>query len=144
MLIGSFYHSLQGKGRLAIPARFRTSLGEQPILTRGLEPCLQLLPFDIWSKLTQSLGSHPLESTASRKLRRLIAHQASPIEFDSQGRILIPKTLRGLVGLEKKVVIAGSIDWVEIWDRDTYHSHLETINQESQSLVENHQSSNHE
>lgn len=136
MFIGSFYHSLQAKGRLAIPARFRSNLGEQPILTRGLDSCLQLLPFDIWSKLTQTLGNNPLEPQKQRQLRRWLANAATQAEFDNQGRILIPKNLRETAHLTKKVVITGSLDWVEIWDVETYHQHLDQVEANSQDLVE--------
>lgn len=128
MLIGSFHHTLEAKGRLAIPKSFRKDLGDQPILTVGLETCLQLLPFNTWRKLTQNLGSHPLEGQTQRDLRRIIANQAVEVTFDAQGRILIPDYLSVTVNLDKKVVVAGSIDWVEIWDRETYVIYLNQLN----------------
>ncbi len=136
MLIGSYYHSLQAKGRLAIPTAYRQQLGEKPILARGIEQCLYLLPFDIWSRLLQGLGNNPLSGRESRNLRRLLAHSAVAIEFDDQGRVLVPENLRTWANLEKKVVIAGSVDWVEIWDLTTYHHHLESLETQSEDIAE--------
>jgi MraZ protein len=136
MLIGSYYHSLQAKGRLAIPAAFRSQLGDKPILTRGIEQCLYILPFDIWSKLIAGIGEHPLSGRDSRNLRRLLAHTATQIEFDDQGRIIVPDTLRLWANLEQKVVVAGSINWVEIWDQTTYHHQLETLEAQAEDVAE--------
>ncbi len=135
MLIGSFHHSLQTKGRLAIPASFRPELGDNPILTRGLEPHLTLLPFNTWSELIKNLGTHPLVGPNDRSLRRLIAHSATQVDFDSQGRIHLPKLLRDWANLQSKVVIAGSVHWVEIWNPVTYATHLDTLNTKSQELA---------
>ena len=136
MLIGSFHHSLQEKGRLAIPARFRESLGDNPILTQGIETCLFLLPFNNWSSLIHDLGSNPLAGADSRNLRRLLAHQAVEVEFDAQGRIIIPRPLIDWADLKKKIVVAGSIDWVEIWDIDQYQATVDSISAQSQSIAQ--------
>ncbi len=135
MLIGNYHYSLQAKGRLAIPTAFRKSLGDKAIITQGIEKCLQILPFNTWSSMTQSLGKHPLQSQTSRQLRRLIAHNASQIEFDTQGRILIPKPQRDWANLSKKIVIAGSIDWVEIWDRENYLSYQNQLSTQAEELA---------
>jgi MraZ protein len=144
MLLGSYYYSLQAKGRLAIPAAFRPQLGDNAIITRGIEPCLYLLPFNIWSNLIKGLGDNPLAGQETRQLRRLLAHSAQPAEFDDQGRILINSNLITWASLEKKVVIAGSIDWVEIWDINTYNQHLEKLEAESEDIAHRLTSNQHE
>lgn len=136
MLIGQFHHNLQAKGRIAIPAKFRDELGEKVILTQGVDACLNLLPFNIWSRLIANLGDNPLVSKEARQLRRLLAHQAVEVEYDAQGRILIPEYLRDWAKLKKAVVIAGSIDWVELWDLDTYKSHINEIGANAEVLAE--------
>lgn len=136
MLIGHYLHSLQTKGRLAIPASFRTKLGKKPIITRGIETCLQILPFNTWSKMLESLGTHPLASANSRDLKRLLAHNASELDFDSQGRIHVPSYLIEWAKLKKKVFVAGSVDWVEIWDPHTYHRYMQSIESKSRDLAE--------
>ena len=135
MLIGNFHHTLEQKGRLAIPKQFRDALGDNPILTIGFETCLQLLPFNTWSDLTKDLGTHPLEKQHQRELRRLLSHSAASPNFDSQGRISLPTNLIAYANLKKKVVVAGSIDWIEIWDLDAYTQHISTLKQEATNLA---------
>lgn len=136
MFIGSYHHNLQGKRRLAIPSQFRESLGETAIITRGIEQCLQILPFNIWNDVTQNLGTHPLVGRAQRDMRRLLAHQAYSVEFDAQGRILIPQSLCDFATLSKTVVVAGSIQWIELWDVDLYKTYLTQIENQTETIAE--------
>lgn len=136
MLLGNYHHNLQDKKRLAIPAQFRNLLGENPIITRGLETCLNILPFNIWNDLTSNLGTNPLAGVDSRNLRRVLAHEAYGLEYDTQGRILIPINLIEWAKLQKKVVVAGSINWVEIWDVEIYRNHMNTIENQTAEIAE--------
>src|SRR3989344_2017320 len=124
MFLGRYYHSLESKGRLAIPPLFRRLLGAKPILTRGLDGCLYLLPAATWEKLIADLHTSPLADHHTRTLTRLLAHDALELEFDPQGRALLSADLRRFAGLTKKIVIAGSLNWVEIWDQARYHTHF--------------------
>lgn len=125
--LGRFQHSLQPNGRLAFPAAYRGLLGEGAIMTKGLEHCVIIMPFNIWSSLTKELGDHPLVDSKKRQLRRLLSHSAFTLEFDAQGRILIPEELRLYANLGKTVIVAGSLQWVEVWDRDMYQEHLDSL-----------------
>jgi MraZ protein len=136
MLIGSYYYSLEDKGRLAIPKQFRLTLKSRPIITRGLDGCLFLLPPKTWQQLTSELSSSPLTTKDSRDFHRLIAHGASPVAYDQQGRILIPQFLRQYAGLKKQVVIAGSVRWIEIWDQARYHQHMNKIEKSGEVIAE--------
>lgn len=136
MLLGAYQHNLQSKRRLAMPAQFRQDLGEKAIITQGLEPCLMVLPFNIWQEMTRNLGNNPLLGGDKRDLRRLLAHNAYPIEFDSQGRILIPDALIEAIGLEKKVTLTGSIDWVEVWKPETYKEYMQGIEGQRVQIAE--------
>lgn len=136
MLIGSYHHTIEQKGRLAIPTAFRKDLGENPILTRGVEQCLYLLPFNNWSKTLEKLDPSFIGSKEEKDLVRLLSHRAGETGFDSQGRILVPSGLKTWANLGKKVVVAGSVNWVEIWDIETYNTHMETVDSQSESLVE--------
>lgn len=142
MLIGNFHHHLQAKGRLALPVSFRENLGDKPIMIRGVEPCINIMPFNIWSNLTANLGDNPLVSSKLRQIRRLIGHSASELEFDSQGRITIPRSLLDWAKLQKRVVVAGSIDWVEIWDLETYTRQMQESTDQSLELSSNQVSNN--
>ena len=136
MLLGRYYHSLESKGRLAIPAKLRKLLGTKPILTRGLDGCLWLFSTDNWHKLITDLRVSPLSGADSRTLTRLFAHDAQKVIYDSQGRALISQELRDFAQLKKQVVIAGSFDWVEIWDKNLYHQHLKNAQKQVDQIEE--------
>lgn len=127
MFIGHYYHSIENKGRLAIPASFRDQLQSGGVLTWGLDGCLFLFPASSWQKLSDKLASLSMTNPQARQLTRLLVQSASDLNLDNQGRTLIPEHLRKIANLKKQVVVAGSLNRVEIWDRDTYHEHLDLI-----------------
>jgi len=134
MFIGRYYHTLESKGRLAIPKSFRSQLKSGGVITRGLDGCLFLFPVSSWKKLSDKLASLPLTSQAARNFTRLLVQQAAPLELDSQGRTLIPEHLRHLANLTKKIVVAGALTRIEIWDQPSYHSHLKKLEQSSSQI----------
>lgn len=140
MFTGRYYHNLEAKGRLAIPQSFREELKSGGVITWGLDGCLFLFPKSYWQKLSEKLASLSLTNTAARNLIRLLVQSAVDLNLDSQGRTLIPEYLRIQANIKKQVVVAGTLTRVEIWDRDTYHQHLDliaqTISQTDQSLAE--------
>lgn len=129
MFIGHYYHSIEAKGRLAIPASFREELSSGGVLTWGLDGCLFLFPNSYWQKFSEKLASLSLTNQTARNLTRLMVQSAADLNLDAQGRTLIPEHLRSQASLKKQVVVAGSLNRIEIWDRDTYHKHLELISQ---------------
>jgi MraZ protein len=129
MFTGRYYHNLESKGRLAIPQAFRQELALGGVITWGLDGCLFLFPESYWQKLSEKLASLSLTNPAARNLTRLLVQSAVELNLDSQGRTLIPEHLRDQVNLKKQVVVAGTLTRVEIWDRDAYHEHLDTITQ---------------
>lgn len=129
MFIGHYYHSIESKGRLAIPAQFREELMSGGVLTWGLDGCLFLFPSSYWKKFSEKLASLPLTNQLARNLTQLLVQSASDLNLDSQGRTLIPEHLRKQANLKKQVVVAGSLSRIEIWDRETYHTHFELISQ---------------
>ena len=134
MFIGRYYHTLETKGRLAIPKSFRSQLKSGGVITRGLDGCLFLFPASSWKKLSAKLASLPLTSQAARNFTRLLVQQATSLELDSQGRTLLPEHLRSQAKLIKKVVVAGALTRIEIWDQATYHSHLKKLEQNSAQI----------
>lgn len=134
MFIGRYYHNLENKGRLAIPKSFRSQLKSGGVITRGLDGCLFLFPASSWKKLSAKLASLPLTNPAARNFTRLLVQQATPLELDSQGRTLIPDHLRSQANLIKKIVVAGALTRIEIWDQSRYHSHLEKLEQDSSQI----------
>lgn len=127
MFIGHYYHSIEAKGRLAIPVSFRQQLVSGGVVTWGLDGCLFLFPNSYWQKLSEKLALLPMTNPQARNLTRLLVQSASDLSLDAQGRTLIPEHLRKTANLKKQVVVAGSLNRIEIWDRDNYHKHLDLI-----------------
>lgn len=134
MFIGRYYHTVEAKGRLAIPASFRSQLKSGGVITKGLDGCLFLFPDSYWQKLAKKLASLPLTNKAARAFTRLLVQEATLLQLDPQGRTLIPEYLRDLVGIKKQVVVAGALTRIEIWDRDIYHQHFDLLAQDSSQL----------
>ena len=117
MFMGEYSHSIDEKGRLIIPSRFRDELGTNFVLTRGLDGCLSIYPEAEWTKLEAKLRSLPLTNKNARTITRFLVSAAAQCELDKQGRILVPSALREYAGLEKDVVLTGNLERIEIWDK---------------------------
>ena len=120
MFIGEYQHNLDDKGRLAVPAKFRSSLKGGAVVTKGLDSCLFLYPKKAWIALSEKLSRMPISQARARAFSRLMLAGAMDVDFDSQGRISLPEYLRKFAGLEKKAIIAGLYDRLEIWDEDAW------------------------
>ena len=120
MFMGEYQHNVDLKGRLIIPSKFREQLGDRVVVTTGLDGCLYLYSTEAWEAFLGKFGSMNLLSPEDRKLKRYFVAGASECEFDKQGRILLPSSLRNAAGIEKDVVLAGMIDYIEIWDKERW------------------------
>ncbi|MGN0334064.1 MAG: division/cell wall cluster transcriptional repressor MraZ [Lachnospiraceae bacterium] len=120
MFMGEYNHTVDTKGRLIIPLKFREELGEEFVITRGLDGCLYLHDMEQWKSFEEKLRMLPLEEKKSRKYSRFFIASATVCELDKQGRILIPATLREFAGIEKDVILAGVMDRIEVWDKERY------------------------
>lgn len=120
MFIGEYSHTIDTKGRLSIPARFREELGEQFIATKGLDQSLFVYPIDEWKVLEGKLKQLPLTNQNARAFVRFFFSGATECELDSQGRIRIPVNLREHAGLEKEVIVIGVGTRVEIWSQKVW------------------------
>ena len=118
MLIGQVQHSLDAKGRLIIPQRFRSDLGDRFVATRGLDGCVSLYPLEEWDRLAAQIRSAPIAE--GRTMQRYFFGFAEEQQPDSQGRVLISAKLRQLAGLQKEVVIVGVESHVEVWDAQAW------------------------
>lgn len=123
MFIGEFTHSLDTKGRVAVPAKFRDSLKKGAVVTRGLDNCLFLYSVEEWKVLAEKIAQLPFSQSNSRAFSRLMLAGAMEVDIDKQGRIVIPEYLRTFATLNKKVVLAGLYNRVEIWDVDTWSTY---------------------
>ena len=110
MFMGEYNHTVDAKGRLIIPSRFREELKNEFIVTKGLDGCLFVFPGNEWQIFEEKLKALPLTNKNARQFSRFFV-------ADKQGRILIPATLREFAGLEKDVVLAGMLNRIEIWSK---------------------------
>ena len=117
MFMGEYEHSVDSKGRLIIPARFREELGEGFVMTKGLDCCLFVYSAEEWHKLETKIHETPMTTKDARKFMRFFFAGAATCEIDKQGRTLIPPSLRAYAGLSKDVVLAGVSTRIEIWDK---------------------------
>ena len=127
MLNGEFQHSLDDKGRLVFPMRFRLLLGEKFIITRGLHGCLFVFPTQEWNAFEQKLKEQPLLDLNAIKLQRFFSGSACEVSVDSQNRVQIPAGLREYAGIRSDVVVVGATNRVELWSRERWDAILDEI-----------------
>ncbi|HAJ74288.1 MAG TPA: division/cell wall cluster transcriptional repressor MraZ [Lachnospiraceae bacterium] len=120
MFMGEYSHTIDAKGRLIVPSKFRNELGEMPVLTKGLDGCLSMYPYEEWVEFEKKLRALPLTSKNARTFVRFFVSGASQCELDKQGRILIAGPLREYANLEKDVVLTGNLNRIEIWSKDRW------------------------
>lgn len=122
MFLGEYSHSLDSKGRLTIPAKFRDQLALGLVVTRSpLERCLLVMPQGKWEEVASKISALPLADPRSALLRRAIFSAAEDFKPDRQGRILISQRLRDYARIENDVVIAGMNTFVELWNPDLWN-----------------------
>jgi MraZ protein len=129
MFRGRFEQSLDEKGRVPVPARFRDVLARAGqntlVLTRSMfEPCIAGFPLDEWQKVEANFARLPQFDPAVQRLRRLLTGDCAEVELDKQGRILIPEDLRAHAKLEKDVMFVGAMQTVEIWGAQGGSQHM--------------------
>lgn len=136
MLLGEYKHSLDTKGRMAIPAKFREKMLSGAIITRGLDNCLFVFANKEWQVLAEKLVNLPLAQANSRAFSRLMLAGAMDVELDSQGRILIPDYLRKYADLKKQVVVTGLYNRIEIWDEANWERYKQKTEGASEEIAE--------
>ena len=120
MFMGEYNHTIDAKGRLIIPSKFREALGSEFVLTKGLDGCLFVFPMKEWEAFEEKLRSLPLIDKNARKFSRFFLAGASTCELDKQGRILVPGTLREFAQMDKEVVLTGMLDRIEVWSKEQW------------------------
>lgn len=134
MLMGEYHHNIDDKGRLTLPSKFRDDLGEEFVVTRGLEECLFVYPKHEWEKISNQLSKLPFTKKDARSFMRFFLSGATATVFDKQGRINITSPLISYAGLKKECVVIGVGDRLEIWDSDNWNDFY-TKNQEAMSSI---------
>jgi MraZ protein len=136
MFIGEYKISMDAKGRVAVPVKFRNNLAGGAVLTRGLDNSLFLYTRAAWEAIAGKLAALPLAQANSRAFARLMLAGAWDIEIDKQGRMMVPDYLRKFAKLSKKVVAAGLYDRIEIWDEEAWEIYKQNTESESTAIAE--------
>ena len=137
MFMGEYNHTIDAKGRLIVPAKFREILGDNFIVTKGLDGCLFVYPNDEWTRFEEKLKSLPLTNKNARQFTRFFLAGAAACEVDKQGRILLPQVLREFASLEKDVVLVGVASRIEIWSRERWDESMNTYDGDMDEVAEN-------
>ena len=124
MFMGEYHHSIDEKGRLIMPSKFRYDLGETFVITRGIDSCLFVYPMETWNKLTNKLNELSFTKKDVRAFQRFFLSAATICEFDKQGRINVTSPLADYAGLTKECVVIGVNDRIEIWSKNTFDKFL--------------------
>lgn len=126
--LGTHKHSIDHKGRVSIPSRFRRALSgdaeETFVILRGLESCVALYPLDEWRHMEERLRARTYYDEDNRRFQRWILQHASHGAMDAQGRVAIPPALLEHASLKKEAVVTGALDHIEIWDPELYERYL--------------------
>ncbi|MGN1081427.1 MAG: division/cell wall cluster transcriptional repressor MraZ [Acutalibacteraceae bacterium] len=129
MLTGTYEHNVDSKGRVFMPIKLRSDLGDNFVVTKGLDGCLFVYSMSEWTRLDQEIRALPFSQ--SRNIQRFLFASAVEVEPDSQGRICIPKILRDYAKLEKNATIIGASTRVEIWSKDLWNNECNEITPEA-------------
>lgn len=122
MFLGEYTHTIDDKGRVTIPARFRNLLAGGLVVTRGFDQNLMLFPMDGWQELAERIAQRPLSDEDVRAFRRRVFSGAVDLVPDRQGRILLPPYLREFAKIENDVVIAGMFNYLELWSNEAWNT----------------------
>ncbi len=136
MFIGEYQHTLDEKGRLAIPAKFRALLKSGGVVTKGLDNCLFLYTKKEWATIATRLATLPFNKANDRALARHFLAGAMDLDFDTQGRINLPEYLRQFANLKKKVIVAGLYNRLEIWNETAWQAYKQKMEKESNTIAE--------
>ena len=136
MFIGEYNHTVDEKGRLAVPIKFRTKLARGAVVTRGLDNCLFLYTGAEWKDLAERLAKLPISRANTRAFARLMLAGAMDVSLDKQGRIILPDYLRKYAGMDKNVIVAGLYNRLEIWDKEKWETYKASTKKSSSNIAE--------
>ncbi len=138
MLIGEYRHTIDGKNRLSLPAKFRQEMGSKVVITPGLDSCLFIFTIGEWEKISEHLSvtGNSILQADNRSLNRYLLGRAVEVEIDGAGRMLIPEHLRERAKLTSKVVCIGVRDRVEIWDENNWNAYVSDVESKADALAE--------
>lgn len=133
--VGTYYHALDDKGRVAVPKKFRLGLEVGSVVTKGLDGCLFIFPAEYWRDVSTKLKTLPLGQKNARDFLRLMTYSAALIDFDSLGRTRFPEVLAATANIKKDVVFVGTLTRIEVWDKKTYHDYFDNLVKNENKIV---------
>ncbi len=136
MFIGEYFHLIDQKGRLTLPAKFREELGDKFVITKGLDNCLFVYPIEEWKILENKLRKLPFTKSDARSFVRFFFSGATECEFDKQGRIIIPQNLRDHANLEKESIIIGVSSRIEVWSKNNWEEYSTETEDDYEDIAE--------
>jgi len=140
MFRGKFIHSVDEKGRISLPSRFRevlrTKYGSENLVITNLPECLVVYPFEEWKKLEERLLSIPWDSKEGREFLRYFLGAAEECQPDKQGRLLLPQALREEYKLDKEVYLLGMLTYFEIWNPERLRERFQSIKENFYQILE--------
>jgi MraZ protein len=135
MFLGKYYHTLEANRRISLPKAFRQQ-AKQWVVSRGLDGGLFLFPQNTFAKELQSLAERTLTDKDHRDFARLMANEAAEVSPDKSGRVQLPEYLTDFAKLTKDIVVVGSVQYIEIWNRDRYHQYLDKLEPKAEAIAQ--------
>lgn len=136
MFIGEYTATIDDKGRISVPAKFRAQLKTKVVVTRGLDSSLFLYAMDEWAKLAEKLSTLPIATANTRAFARLMLAGAMDCEVDKQGRIILPNYLQEFAKISKKIVFAGLYNRIEVWSEELWNKYKQQTERDSNKIAE--------
>ena len=136
MFIGEYKYNLDSKNRLALPSKFRKLFKDGAVITKGLDNCLFIYTAKEWKKLVDKLASLPISQAKSRAFSRMMLAGAMDVNLDGQGRVILPDYLRTFASLNKKVILAGLYNRMEVWDEKLWSKYQRTSEKDTNEMAE--------
>ncbi|HEX2912783.1 MAG TPA: division/cell wall cluster transcriptional repressor MraZ [Chloroflexia bacterium] len=138
MFLGNYEHTIDNKGRMAVPSRFRGELGERMVLTRWVSKCLRLYPVAEFEKMSESISKLSESDPRGLVIKRLFYSEAAEVELDKQGRIMIPSRLRDVAGFngdDAQVTVVGMNSYVELWSPENWNQMQQEVEENAESYA---------
>ena len=136
MFLGRYEHTIDAKGRVALPARYRERLADGVVVTRGFDACLLVYPMRQWTPLAERVANLSISDPDVRALRRMLFADAVDLDLDRQGRILIPAGLRDYAELDRDAVVVGMHSFIEIWSPARWTAQRDALDREGAAVAE--------
>ncbi|MBP6167969.1 MAG: division/cell wall cluster transcriptional repressor MraZ [Leptotrichiaceae bacterium] len=137
MFMGEFTCKVDNKGRMMLPSKFRDELGEQEfVITRGLDNCIDLFPIEEWKNIEDKLKKLQTTNSKHRAYQRFVMSAATKTEFDNQGRLNIPTSLMEHAQIDKKIIVTGMNDKIEIWSEELWKKYIQNTGESIEDLVD--------